>query len=321
MSFVATAAKRQRSEVKLCQLSEQERKLFHDAKVKEIDSWLSTDTVTRTLRHQIPQENLLRCRWILTWQPTDPSEITKAGKPRHVPKARLVLLGYEDPLVHEIPRDSPTMSKFTRMLILQTAASQKWDIESFDICTAFLRGSEQSERVLEIEPPADMRDRTRLKPQEVLKLLKGAYGRADAPYLWFMELKAGLEQVGLIQSPFDSCAFVLPHPTTKRTEGLIGVHVDDGPCCGSEYFKQKLQELAKRFPCGSHEKCMFIFTGLRSEQQEDYSIHINPAQYIKDFHSSSLSRERRSQPESPVLGCERHSLRAMTSVCRCEQAS
>ena len=96
-----------------------------------------------------------------------------------------------------------------------------------------------------------------------------------------MELKAGLEQVGLIQSPFDSCAFVLPHPTTKRTEGLIGVHVDDGPCCGSEYFKQKLQELAKRFPFGSHEKCMFIFTGLRSEQQEDYSIHINPAQYIK----------------------------------------
>ena len=50
MGFVATAAKRQRSEVKLSQLSAQDKKLFHDAKVKEIDSWL---------RHQIPQENLL----------------------------------------------------------------------------------------------------------------------------------------------------------------------------------------------------------------------------------------------------------------------
>ena len=93
---------------------------------------------------QIPEETLLRCRWILTWKPTDPSDLAEdSSKPKHVPKARLVVLGYEDPLVHEIPRDSLTMTKITRMLILQTAASQHWDIESFDIRTEFLRSSEQ----------------------------------------------------------------------------------------------------------------------------------------------------------------------------------
>ena len=82
-------------------------------------------SVAKVLRHQIPQENLLRCRWILTWKPTDPSEMAKdATKPHQVPKARLVVLDYEDPLVREIPRDFPTMSKLTRMLILQTAALQ-----------------------------------------------------------------------------------------------------------------------------------------------------------------------------------------------------
>eukprot|EP00435_Cladocopium_sp_Y103_P063516 s1136_g25.t1 len=252
MAFIATAAKRQRSEVKLSQLNDQERKLFHDAKLKEINSWLSTETVARITRHQIPEGNLMRCRWILTWKPVDPSDIAQnPQKPKHTPKARLVVLGYEDPLVHEIPRDSPTMSKLTRMLILQTAASQGWDIESFDIRTAFLRGSEQSERVLGIEPPTEMREHMRLKRQEVLKLLKGAYGRVDAPYLWFMELKAGLEQLGFIPSPFDPCAFILPNPVTQATEGILGVHVDDGLCCGSKYFAQKLEELAQRFPFGS----------------------------------------------------------------------
>ena len=55
-------------------------------------------------------------------------------------KARLVILGYEDPNLTEIPRDSPTLQKESRSLILQYCASQKWGIQSFDIKTAFLRG-------------------------------------------------------------------------------------------------------------------------------------------------------------------------------------
>lgn len=170
MSFVATAAKRQRSEVKLSQLTQQERSLFEAAKAKEIDSWLSTETVTKIMRYQIPEGNLLRCRWILTWKPVDPSDL-KPGQThaKHVPKARLVVLGYEDPLVHEISRDSPTMSKLSRMLILQTAASQQWEIEPFDIRTAFLRGTETTSRTLGLEPANEIRERMKLKPQEVLK--------------------------------------------------------------------------------------------------------------------------------------------------------
>ena len=259
MSFLVSAAKRQRSEVKMSQLSNKEKELFHQAKMKEIDSWLATETVARVLRHQIPEANIMRCRWILTWKPVDSNS---EGPKQHTPKARLVVLGYEDPLVHEIPRDSPTMSKLSRMLILQLAASNGWDIESFDIKTAFLRGSEQGDRVLGIEPTAELRERLKLQPNEVLQLLKGAYGRVDAPYLWFMELKRGLESLGFTASPFDPCTFVLVNPKTGTTEGVVGVHVDDGLCCGSKLFQEKLMALSKIFPFGSHKKRNFTFTGL-----------------------------------------------------------
>ena len=193
MAFLVSAAKRQRSEVKISNLNAADRKLFDEAKNKEINSWLATETVTRILRHQVPQENVMRCRWILTWKDVDSASppgsntVSNDAAPkvpaRQVPKARLVVLGFEDPMVDQIPRDSPTMSKLSRVLIMQHAASMHWDIHSFDIKTAFLRGTEESSRVLGMEPPPEMREKLRLKQNEIVRLLKGAYGRVDAPFL------------------------------------------------------------------------------------------------------------------------------------------
>ena len=309
MSFVVSAAKKQRSEVKMSQLTPEERELFRQAKDKEVQSWLSTETVCKILRHQVPVENVMRCRWILTWKPVD--EGSQVKNPKFAPKARLVVLGYEDPLVHEIPRDSPTMTKLSRMLILQYAASSHWDIESFDIKTAFLRGEENSDRILGLEPPNELREKMKLAPNEILKLLKGAYGRVDAPYLWYMELKKGLEELGFLISPFDPCVFVLQNPKSGVTEGLIGIHVDDGLCCGSELFHSKLLQLERKFPFGSRKSRNFTFTGLKIDQKDDHSIWVNQEQYVKDISSISVSRERRAIPDAVVTESERQSLRAV----------
>lgn len=56
MAFVVSAAKKQCAEVKLSEPTDSDRKLFEAAKGKEIDSWISTDTVAKILRHRIPQE-------------------------------------------------------------------------------------------------------------------------------------------------------------------------------------------------------------------------------------------------------------------------
>ena len=311
MAFVVSAAKRQRSEVKLTQLSESDRKLFQQAKEKEINSWISTETITKILRHKLPRENILRSRWILTWKEVDPEKNTGQVAAKFKPKARLVVLGFEDPQVDNIPRDSPTMNKLSRMLVLQMAASQKWTIQSFDVQTAFLRGREQNQRMLGMEPPEEMRKLMKLKQEEVVQLLKGAYGRVDAPYLWFAEFKRTLEEIGFESSPFDPCLFILTNPHTHATEGLIGVHVDDGLCCGSPMFQAKLKQLESRFPFGSQKQKEFIFTGLRISQKDDYSIEIDQTQYVKDVAAITITRERRARPDDVVTEDERQSLRAV----------
>ena len=105
-AFLATAAKRQRSEVKLSTLDHNEKAEFQKAKDQEIQNWLKTGTISKILRHQVPQDQILRCRWILTWKTIDDEEKEKLKLTKNVKaKARLVILGYLDPKLmkcHEI---------------------------------------------------------------------------------------------------------------------------------------------------------------------------------------------------------------------------
>lgn len=310
MAFLVSAAKRQRSEVKLTQLSPEDRERFAQAKFKEIDSWITTETIARITRNKIPRENVMRCRWILTWK--DAGETASSGvAKKYTPKARLVVLGFEDPDVDSIPRDSPTMNRLSRNMILQLASSNSWDIQSFDIKTAFLRGSEHDNRMLGLEPPEEMRQRLKLHQNEIVQLLKGAYGRVDAPYLWFKELQNTLCELGFKQSPFDPCLFTLVDAVSHKTVGVIGVHVDDGLCCGSAEFQSKLAMLEAKYPFGAKKKHEFTFTGLKIKQNADYSVEVNQTQYVKDITAISLSRERRLTPDDPVTEPERQALRAV----------
>ena len=259
----------------------------------------------------------MKCRWILTWKPIDPDEKQVSGSqthPHHKPKARLVVLGFQDPQVDSIPRDSPTLSKLSRMLILQFAASRQWKIGSFDVKTAFLRGQSRDNRILGIEPPKELKERLQLQDNEVLQLLKGAYGRVDAPYLWFMELKQSLEHLGFIQAPFDPCCFVLHGENATgqpSTEGMIGIHVDDGLCCGSPKFHAKLKQLEQKFPFGSKKETNFVFTGLQITQQDDGAIWVDQTQYVKEISPITLEKHRRGNPEDVVSEKERQSLRGL----------
>ena len=142
--LLATASKKQRTEVKLSNLNSTELSEFQKAKQAEVDNWIKTGTISAILRNQIPEEQILRCRWILTWKPLDNvnhGEENKSqngdkvsGCPKtHKAKARLVVLGYLDPKLEEVPRDSPTLNKTSRMIILQTIASHTWKMRSFDI--------------------------------------------------------------------------------------------------------------------------------------------------------------------------------------------
>ena len=121
MSYVASVGRKTRAEVKLKELTPAEAALFKEAKDKELTSWVQTNAIRRILRSRLNPEQILKSRWVLTWKHPDPNDqsVKKA-------KARLVVLGYMDPRLTEVARDSPTLSREGRAIVLQTIASMRW---------------------------------------------------------------------------------------------------------------------------------------------------------------------------------------------------
>ncbi len=311
MIFVASAAKRQRSEIKLSTLTSKEKEEFDQAKHSEIQNWIRTGTISRILRHKIPPEQILRCRWILTWKPVDEGEPTQPLGKKQKNKARLVILGYLDPQLEQLPRDSPTLGKNSKMLLLQMISSRGWTLRSFDIKAAFLQGKPQQGRILGVEPVPELIQALQLQTNEICKLEKGAYGLVDAPFLWYTAILEELLRLGFTQSPFDPCVFVLRHPTTKVPEGILGLHVDDGICGGNQRFDEVISALEKKYPFGSKKTQSFTFTGIEMFQHPNKSISLSQSSYVRAIEPIKISPERRKQGESTVTDDERQALRGL----------
>ena len=315
--LLATQGKKQRSEVRLTELSSSERQEFETAKQKEVANWIQTGTISKILRNQIPESQILKCRWILTWKPIDPTEVddTSDHPKTHKAKARLVILGYMDPKIEEIPRDSPTLNKTSRMLIMQLVASHGWNLMSFDIKAAFLQGTPQKDRVIGVDPVPELRSAMSMQPAEVGILNKGAYGLIDAPYLWYCALVKELTRLGMEPCPFDPCVFVLREnpdsPNPSKICGVLGIHVDDGLCGGNEQFMKVLGELEKTYPFGSKKSQAFTFTGIEVTQHGDKSISLSQSAYVRKIPSIQIEPNRKTQPDLPVTESERGSLRGL----------
>ena len=229
----------------------------------------------------------------------------------HKPKARLVVLGYLDPNLTEVPRDSPTLGRQSKMLLLQLIVSHGWSLGSFDIKAAFLQGKPQDNRVMGLEPVPELAAAMQLQPQEVCKLDKSAYGLIDAPFLWFQTLCEELKSLGFVSSPFDPCLYVLRHPETGKLSGALGVHVDDGIHGGDDFFHQQIQKLEKKYPFGSKKSRSFKFTGIDMQQFPDNSIQLSQAKYVNSIQPISITPIRKTQEESTVTEEERHNLRGL----------
>ena len=107
--LLATSAKKQRTEVRLSELTPSEREEFAAAKQTEVNNWINIEARSIMLPDQIPDDQVLRRRWILTWKPLDVADggVDNQSTKQHKAKARIVVLGYLDPHLDEIPRSNP----------------------------------------------------------------------------------------------------------------------------------------------------------------------------------------------------------------------
>ena len=189
MICLASEGRKKRVEVRLRDLTVKEQQRFAAAKHKEVGARLSHRTVLRVAKGRIPEKNIMRCRWIYTWKSAEPeSEATADGRKA---KARLVVLGFEDPDLDKVPNDAPTPSKDGRQLLLQKVCSNRWRLCSFDISTAFFHEKGDG-RLLGIHAPPEVREALSMDEGDQCELKGGAYGRIDAPYPWYQELRGAL---------------------------------------------------------------------------------------------------------------------------------
>ena len=231
-------------------------------------------------------------------------------------KARLIVVGFEDPGVGVIPNDSPTLTKDGRQLVVQQVSSNRWELISFDISTAFLQG-EGDGRLLGLHPTPEMVEALGLGPEDQCQLVGSAYGRVDAPYLWFCKFRDVMVEEGFVQCPLDPCVFTLVSKDASgqtKVHGSVGIHVDDGIGGGDEKFQAALERIRKRFKFGSFEKRDFTFTGIRFRQWDDFSVEYDQVEYIEKIRPIEIPKVRRGQLESPLTPGEVTQLRSLTGA-------
>ena len=305
--LLASTARKQKVEVQYRSLSDEDKKLFDAAKQKELKAWIDHKTVQRVANGTLKPDQIMRCRWILSWKAPEVGSVERRAK------ARLVVLGFEDPDLSTVPRDAPTLTKDGRQLILQLVASKRWDLLNFDISTAFLKGKGDG-RALGLHAPPEMKNELQMKEGDQCLLKGGAYGRIDAPYLWYCELRKVLEELGFVACPFDGCVFSLVTQNKigkPEVRGMLGVHVDDGIGGGDSFFKATLQKLRDRFSFGAYNEHEFDFCGVHYKQWDDGTIEMDQKGYLKGVEPIDVPKARRQEPESELNETERYHLRAL----------
>lgn len=210
-----TARNPRKTEVSLRDLTPADRLLFDEAKAKEWRSWLSSEAVELVHRvTKIPRAQIMKARWVLTWKSSTDGETKTA-------KARLCVLGFQDPRLATVETTSPTMTADAEALILQWLVNEGHTLTSGDLKTAFLSGDADPERTGEnsifMQPPADLQRWLKLGPNEAIRLRKAVYGLVDAPRRWHLRLSRALRQAGFVPLLTDSCVWVLPSQTKGAT--------------------------------------------------------------------------------------------------------
>ena len=299
-----------------------DRKLFTEAKQKELESFFNNQVWHFSPSKEADPERVLKARFLLNWKKN------ADGSPRA--KARLIVQGFRDPdaLNGTLNTASPTLTRLSRNFILTMATMQGFDLFTADITTAFLQGKEfpdGSDRVIWIKLPRDGERLLGLEGEhgQLMKLTKPMYGLCDAPRAWFEEATERILNVGggkIVQHPLDACLFMAyserpsdacPSPMLL---GMFGLHVDDLFGC-----LHPTDKVAKELQEKIHKSFSFRewivgdkleYCGSSVEKIGDNHWKVSHEKYMAKQKPISIPKERLHQ-DLPVTESERTQLRGL----------
>ena len=213
-TYFVGSLKRRAVELSERKMSPEEREAFGGAKAIEVKNFVASkafEVLPEALRPDKSQA--IGMRWILTWK------LREDGTRK--PKARAVLLGYQDEAYEHRATTSPVMSRQTRQMLLQLTAWKRWKVQS-----------RQYPDTLYCIPCPEICAALGIPSDSVTKVKKACYGLVDAPLEWYRSVDTFLQSLGFTKLWSDPCCWVLRVHGVLR--GAISGHVDDFLFCGKQ---------------------------------------------------------------------------------------
>ena len=258
------------------------------AKSEELNKLIAFDTYK--LVKDEGQERITTT-WVLTEKGTEK-------------RARITARGFQEDTT--FPTDSPTVQKHSMRLLLTIAATEKWEICTTDISSAFLQGSEM-DRPVYIKPPKEAN-----QPGMLWLLNKCLYGLKDASRKWYLRVVEKLKELDFQTSKYDSGLFFL-HKDGKLI-GIVALHVDDFLHAGSTYFNTViLPQLMACFKVGKSESKEFMYTGFYLKQ-DSTGIVIDQHKYVKNVVVPTIDVSQMKNREREMNQEELSLLRQITGI-------
>ena len=301
--YLASALRRRAVEVSERHLNDQEKQEFREAKQIEVKNFLAARAFEALPDHLKPDRaTALGMRWCLTWKTLDAGGV-KA-------KARAVLLGYQDPCYEHRATAAPVMSRQSRQMLLQQAATRRWTVFKGDVSGAFLQGRDY-EGLLHVVPCDEICEAMGLPKGSVTRLRKSCYGLVEAPLEWYRSVNEFMLSLGLERSWSDPCMW-LWRPN-GQLRGIISSHVDDFLFAGSSQdteWEAILASIRKQFKWSDWEKDDFVQCGVRI-RREGNNFVLSQEQYIDSISEIPLNTNRKRDRKAPTTDRERTQLRAL----------
>ena len=184
--------------------------------------------------------------------------------------------------VGKYPTLAPTATLLSHNLLNLIATLNGWAVYYEDVSSAFLQGKPlPTEREVYVKLPGGYPSYVNEfilemvgtgHRDDLLRLLKGGFGLAESPRLWYLEYRNTLKLIGLHELKLVPGMFRAFHPDGSL-RAVVTIHVDDTRYTGDATAQELWDELHARLKfgalrkstegwtkfCGRWEKTMSIF--------------------------------------------------------------
>ena len=299
-----TAQIKKSPEVKISKLSVEEVRKFDGAKSVEVNNWIR-EGACRAAAGYVPASRIMRMRWVLTYKQSGAA------------KARIVIIGFEDPDLLELRTASPTMTRRTRQLLLTYASCMQWPLLKGDVKSAFLQGAASEEvRDVYAKPVPELARAMGLSDGQPVKLIKACYGLANAPAEWHRSVTVAMQEAGFQVLETEPCAWRLMGEDENGKSvvlGLAAAHVDDFLFCGNEddcRYRAALHYLYDKFTWSPWEANRFDHCGVQLHQNSDGSFLLDHSQFCEKLEQVEIVKDGRKEGDAAHEG-EKAQLRGL----------